>query len=195
MNDYTTYSDEKLLALLRENKPTCDHAFYVLYNRYSIKLNTFCLFYTPNKESAEDVFQETWIRFDRTVKGGKNIRNVLAFLVTISRNMTIDMHRRKSTDKTVQAENIENFSTEEIPGYLQFDEALEQEELISLVKIAANSLEEKYKETFVLKRFCDLSYKEIAAITGNTVNSVKKRSSRAMEMIKELLKPYIKELS
>jgi RNA polymerase sigma-70 factor, ECF subfamily len=195
MNNYNIYSDEKLLALLKEDKPLCDQAFYVLYNRYALKLNTYCLFRNNTRQTAEDVFQECWIRFDKAIKSGKAVDNVFAYLITIARNLSIDKHKKEAKQVMVDSENFDRIALDQIPNQFQFENELENEELISLIKIAANSLDDKYKETFVLKRFCDMPYKEIAELTGNSVANIKKRSSRAMEKIKEILKPYISELS
>ena len=63
MNDFKKYDDNKLCALLGEKKSISNEAFNVLYSRYSAKLKSYCLFRTENRDEAEELHQETWLKF------------------------------------------------------------------------------------------------------------------------------------
>ena len=194
MNDYSTYNDLELLPLLREPKPACDNAFFVLYQRYSTKINDYCAFKIGRKDLAEEIFQETWIRFDKAAKDSKNIFNVPAYLLTIARNLCID-HVKEEQKNHKMLVNIDDISLDRVGNPFDFHNNIGDNELISIIKVSVNNLEDIYKEAFVLKKFEELTYKEVAGLCGVSLVCIKQRIKRATAMLKESLKPYIKELS
>ena len=187
---YSKYSDNELIVLIKEDKPICDNAFYTLFQRYAAKVNAFCKFKINNSSIAEEIFQETWMRFNVAVKNNRNIVNVPAYLISIAKNLCTDYINYKLANKTISIEEID-IELEANP----FDtyKNAEQNEIIDILNSAINSLDDKYKTAIILKKIDDLSYSEIAEITGETQDCIKKRVVRAMVMIKDLLKPYINE--
>jgi len=194
MKDYNTYNDSELLPLLREKKPACDNAFYVLYNRYSSKVNGYCRFKLNNREASEEIFQETWLKFDGAVKAGKQIENVPAYLITIARNLCLNYFNSVNSQPDFVS-GIENIEFNQLSGQFSIENNLENSELITIIKVAVNNLDDIYKESFILRNFNELSYPEIGKICNETSDCIKKRVRRATEMLKDILKPYINELS
>ena len=192
MNNYSKNSDIELLHLLRKPKPISDNAFYVLYNRYSTKLNAFCLFKLRNQCQAEDIFQQTWVKFYQSVSGGKDLECVLPFLLSIARNLVIDYFRASKTRKSHIAEDIDPILLEEIamPSALN---TIENNELFDIIQAAVNCLDDIYKEAFILKRFDGLSLEEIANVCDISISNAKQRVSRATNMVKNILSPHIQD--
>lgn len=191
--DFSKYKDNELLKFLNEKKPLSDFAFYELYSRFSTKIYNYCLFKVSIKENAEEIYQETWIRFSNAIRKNSNIDNVQAYLITIAKNLMIEFYRSKKNE--LNAETIKDVNWEDIICPDNFSLTLEKKEMIDLIKLSVNSLEDIYKEAFILNKFNDLSYSEIAELLGESVDCIKKRVYRATDMIKLILKPYIKELS
>ena len=192
MNNYNQFEDCQLIDLLKRDKPYSEQAFNVLYSRYSVKLHSYCLFISENNRDAEEIFQDTWLKFYNSSKTCKNIDSIASFLYKIARNLSIDKYR---VNKFQKIHKIENFDIEQIANPLNLQSKLEKEELISLISIAINSLSDIYKETFLLVWFSGLKYSEVAEIVGESVECVKKRSYRAMDEIQTILQPIINEIS
>ncbi|MDA3844349.1 MAG: RNA polymerase sigma factor [Candidatus Kapabacteria bacterium] len=192
MKNYNQYDDRQLIALLNEDAPASEQAFRALYSRYSDKLHAYCLFKSDRHEDAEEIFTETWIRFHKSAKSGKQIENPQAFLYTVARNLSYNMYR---SNKSRMIQNIQSVDFERIANPLNLNLDIENVELLSLISAAVNNLKDIYKETFVLIWFSGFSYSEIAEIVGETAGCVRKRSTRAMEEVIKMLKPIIKELS
>lgn len=190
--NYNRYTDKELIVLLREQSPVRDQAFYVLYNRYAEKLNSYCLFKADNTHDAEEIFQETWIKFFNTVQNGKIIESVTAFLYKIARNLSIDKYRN---NKRMQSQSYDYFDFEQLADPLNLHDKLVKDELLTIISIALNNLDEKCREAFVLRWFSGLTNSEIAGITGENSGSVKMRNYRALNEVIKMLKPYIIEIS
>jgi len=71
----------------------------------------------------------------------------------------------------------------------------EKKELLELVTTALALLPEDYRESFVLREYDGLSYQEIADITHTSLATVKIRIFRAKQKIREILSPYLTDLS
>src|SRR3989339_98117 len=142
MNNYNAYSDEQLLPLLREEKPVCDYAFDVLFNRYGSKLFSYCLFLTRNRSESNQVFHDAWLKFFLFIKSGKCVEKVLPFLILTVKHLIYDNARKINRNKKIRNElltlsdwdsKIENTSRKQ-----------DNNELIELIHVAVDSLEDIY---------------------------------------------------
>lgn len=160
--------------------------------RYQHRLLRYLLFLTGNRETAEDLFQEVWMRV--LVRGGQfNGRaRFETWLFTIARNLVID-HRRKrvlnSLDELVEgateddrAMTFEVADDEPTP----FDRVanLEDREQIAAALLALDTL---HREVLVLRFHEELSLEEIAKVTRAPLSTVKSRLYRGLAMIKPRL--------
>jgi RNA polymerase sigma-70 factor (ECF subfamily) len=195
MNNYNKYSDEKLLELLREKSPVFDYAFDTIFNRYGAKLNAFCIFKTENKQDAEEVFEDTWLKFLDRIKNGIVLNNILPYLYTIAKNLITDRFRQKKSMKNIIIEYNDFSKLDENPGSFNLENQIENQELMELINIALSNLDDLYKDTFVMFWFGGLSHKEIAEILQISISAVKMRSHRAMNDLTKMLKPYFADLS
>ena len=93
---YTSYSDDELIVLLSKSGREAERAFTVLYNRYSSRIHAYCYRIIEDSTYAEDMFQETFIRFFQTAKSGRAISNVPGFMITIARNLCLNYKRDKN---------------------------------------------------------------------------------------------------
>lgn len=191
MNDYFKYDDKQLIALLREKNPIKNEAFNILYYRYSERLKSYCLFKTDNKEDAKELHQETWLKFFSVVKSGINAISLPSFLYTIARNICIDKYRIKSNHLVIYSDY---FDYENISDSFSLQTNIENRELLTLISLSLNQLSEIYRESFILRWFAGLTFREIATIVDESEECVKKRSLRAMDEILKILQPYILEI-
>ena len=68
MKKFSKYSDDELMEIIRDDSRRSAAAFDALYEKYSTKLNTFCIFKTNRIEDAEELFEDTWLKFLDKVK-------------------------------------------------------------------------------------------------------------------------------
>ena len=178
------FSDIELFNSLSKDKETSDKAFKLLYERYSSKVYAYCRRFLGNKEQAQDVFQETFIRFYQAARQERVMTNVHAFLLRIARNLCINEKRNEKNNV-----DIEEFMLVQNPA------KDEKQELLELIKMALDLLPDEYREMFILREYQGLTYSEIVDLTGASIGTVKIRIYRAKQKIRKILAPYLKELS
>lgn len=183
-SDYSKYHDADLIAELKKDREQAEKAFSEIYSRYSQRVYAYCLRMLGHFEDAQDVFQETFLKFYDIAPEQNFIDNVPAFLFTIARNLCFNLKRNLKTNI-----NIENFAV------VSNDKGYDQKELLQLIARALDLLDFEYREAFILRQYHGLSYDEITHITGESMAAVKNRAWRAKERIKEILAPYLEDLS
>jgi RNA polymerase sigma-70 factor (ECF subfamily) len=181
--NYKKYSDKELVGFLGQKGE--DRAFRELYDRYSPSVHAYCLRVLSNEEAAEDIFQETFIRFYQNVKQEAPKTNIPGFLITIARNLCLNYKRDKR--QTVQIDNLDFLLTER--------QNYEEKELLELITRTLELLPEDYREAFVLREYSGLSYNQISDVLEISLSNAKSRVFRAKQKIKEILQPYLKDLS
>ncbi len=178
-------SDIELYQRMSEGSREGELAFMELYRRYAGRVFAYCLRFLGNKSDAKDIFQETFVRFYESTKIERTMTNVSAFLIKIARNLCLNFKKSMKQTSTIE-------------DYMKFENAydiIEKDELLNLIKIALNELPDDYREVFILREYQGMSYSEIAEILGISVPNVKVRIFRAKTKIREILSPYISELT
>lgn len=187
MQDLENSSDAELFALLKKGDDTAKKAFTIIYSRYASRVYAYCRRFLGNREEAQDVFQETFIRFYQCANQERVMTNLPAFLLTISRNLCVNAKRKEKS--TIDYQDI-NFSDKNESVY-----SSDKKELVELIKRAIELLPNDYKEIFILREYDGLTYQEIADVTGTSLATVKIRIFRAKQKIREILAPYLTDLS
>jgi RNA polymerase sigma-70 factor (ECF subfamily) len=178
------YNDLELFRALRGKKPIAEAAFSELYARYAQRVFAYCLRVTGDDDDAKDIFQETFLKFYHNAKSSKDIDNIGGLLITIARNQCLNFKRNRKNILNIEDFNISTNDTE-----------YEKKELLKLISMAIELLDFEYREAFILRQYQGLSYKEIADITETSISAIKNRVWRAKEMIKEILSPYLEDMS
>lgn len=160
--------------------------------RYQHRLLRYLLYLTSNREQAEDLFQEVWMRV--LVRGGQfnGKARFDTWLFTVARNLVIDL-RRKRTMSSLD-ELFENCGEEDRPmgveiaadGPSPFDQCSGLEDRDRLVA-ALMQMEPLYREVLVLRFQEDLSLEEIATVTRAPLSTVKSRLYRGLASMKSKL--------
>jgi RNA polymerase sigma-70 factor, ECF subfamily len=182
--DFQTYGDTDLFLLMQKKDQYHQEAFAELYSRHSPRVFAYCRRYLGSEEAANDVFQESFVRFFKSAESERVMTNVPAFLLRIARNLCVNYLRKEKR----------HISFEEYMTIPEVKENEDKGELLDLIKEAIASLPEKYREVFVLREYEGLSYIEIAEMTEETVANIKVRIYRAKQKLREILAPYIKEM-
>lgn len=140
------------------------------------KLLRYCLMLTGNRELAEDVVQETYLRFWKA-KDYRDTGKELAYLTVIARNLCMDEFRRPRT------EDLEDC------GELPADPAREPEAQIDRLAVedALARLPGDLRELLVLRYVEELSVTDIGKVLGLSRFAVHRRLKEGLAQMKELL--------
>lgn len=180
--DYTTYSDYELIDTIRNNPKEAGFAFAEIYNRYATDVNAYCKFMMRDKQKAEDIFQEVFLRFYRKITSDFESINIKAYLIKSTRNLCLNYYNRQR--EFIPLDKVDF-------GFTQ--QNYEEKELFDNILKTIDLLEDKYKEPFILREIDGLSYNEIAEICNLTITNAKTRVKRAREKLIELLEPFLKD--
>lgn len=167
-------------------------------------LYSMALRYIFNKEEAEDLVQDTYLkayRFFSTFQQGTNIK---AWLFKILRNTFINKYRKAaSVPGEVLYEDIDTLNTEQtavqegVSGKLTDTLATRCDEISSFmeddIKHAIESLPLEYREVILLSDVEELSYKDISEIANVPVGTVKSRLNRGRKLLQKSLWEYAKD--
>jgi len=179
-------------ALVAQARTGDDRAFAELVRRYEAKIFRLAQHITQNREDAEDVLQETFLKAYEHLDQFQGQSKFYTWIVRIAVNQALMKLRRRKTDKSVSLdEGIdtgEDTVTREIAAW---DEDPEQrfsrEELGEILDAAIQSLAPPYRSVFVLRDIDELSTEETAEALGLSIPAVKSRLLRARLQLREKL--------
>jgi RNA polymerase sigma-70 factor (ECF subfamily) len=172
-------------------------AFSELVRRYEGKIFRLAQHVTQNREDAEDVLQETFMKAYEHLDQFKGDSKFYTWIVRIAVNQALMKLRRRKTDKTVSIdETIDTGEDTVVREIAAWDENPEQQfsrdELGGILDTAVRSLEPLYRSVFVLRDIEELSTEETAEALGLSVPAVKSRLLRARLQLREKLTRFFK---
>ena len=148
------------------------------------KLLRYAFSYIKDKEEAEDIVQEVFIRLWQKRKSLDKIKNIEAWSMTITRNLTIDKLKANRLEFK-DLHNVEDRAQEKSNP----EELVEQSESLAGIRNIIDSLSEKQKQVILLRDIEGHTYQEIGDIIGIDQNLVKVTLFRARENVrKKILK-------
>lgn len=187
-------TDAELIANARAGD---DRAFAVLVDRYERAVAATVIGMLGPGDDADDVGQETFIRFHRALGSFRGESSLKTYLVHIAMNLSLNAltRRRRSVLRFVSrdSESDDGDPLVELPEpRVGPDGDVDTKELQLLVRAAVRRLGEKHRAVVVLRLFHEYSTKETADILGVPEGTVLSRLSRAMKELESLLRPYVR---
>jgi RNA polymerase sigma-70 factor (ECF subfamily) len=183
--------------LVAQSRAGDTRAFNELVRRYEGKIFRLGQHITQNREDAEDVLQETFLKAYEHLDQFKGDAKFYTWIVRIAVNQALMKLRRRKTDKSVSLdETIDTGEDTVVREIAAWDEDPEQrfsrEELGEILDSAIDSLEPLYRSVFVLRDIDELSTEETAEALGLSVPAVKSRLLRARLQLREKLTRFFK---
>jgi len=186
MESLKNMTDDELVQLYANNN---NDAFDVLLMRYKNKVFSYIYTATKDKDEANDLFQETFIKAVMTIRQGKYSEKgkFVSWLLRIAHNLIIDTYRKDKNENTI---SNEEYGTDLLNDIKLYDDSLEEywakENALNGVVELIDQLPEN-QQTIVRKRFFkDLSFKEIAEEEGISINTALGRMRYALINLKKL---------
>ena len=160
-----------------------------LIEQYQHRLLRYLISLTRNRATAEDLFQETWIRVLERGHQYDGKHEFSTWLFSVSRHLVIDFFRRKqpaSLDALLEDEDkpMAPPASEKPSAF----EMLAQHELSERIAAGLDRVASEYREALVLRFQEGLSLDEIAVVTGAPLGTVKSRVYRGLSALEPWLK-------
>lgn len=174
-------------------------AFTQLMNKYKRTVFGFCFRYTGNREDAEDVSQEIFIKVFRNIRSFRGDSKFSTWLYRLTVNTCLNHARWRKYARTRELviipadENEEENQAAEVRGHsADPEQALLNKELGMIIRKAVVRLKDKQRSVLILKDFQGRSYEEIAAIMKMNPGTVKSALSRGRLIVAKQIKEYYK---
>src|SRR5262245_38363544 len=167
-----------------------EDAFHLIFNRYGRPVLSFIYNFVRDRELAEELAQETFVRAHRNLSGLKDDLRLSTWLFGIARNVVRESARQaRKDDMKVGLDEPESLRLES-KGILP-EGARVDRELTETIRKALVALDEDKRVVFSLKIFHEKSYEEISAITGHSIGKLKTDLHRARLEMRKRLAPYL----
>jgi RNA polymerase sigma-70 factor (ECF subfamily) len=169
--------------------------FWQQWQQYQDYLYRCCIKWMGgNPTDAEDALSRARLKaWEKVQKYAGEIANFKAWLVTLTRNLCVDIHRERSRGAN-RVEDIELYASSEEQGLVSFEDtpdcAMETGEKRVVIRRAIDNLPSRLRETFILHFYRELSYQEIAQQQEISYQNVCKRISQARKILQEELRGY-----
>src|SRR5688500_7831985 len=174
-----------------------ERAFSELVTRYQTRLLNFVYRTIGDREKAEDLVQEVFIRVYRHLHRFDRSKKFSTWIYTIASNLAKNELRNRSRNPLVLFQTIKkNWQDEDRP--LQFedvgsrpDDLYRKRHLRELVEDSVAQLPELHREVFVLRELEGNSYEEIAEITTRHLGTVKSRLNQVRNSFASIIEPFL----
>lgn len=166
--------------LIDKCKANDGEAYRQLMKLYQNKLYGYLWRFSLTEDEADEMFQETLIKVWKGIRKYNEQKKFASWLFIIAHNVAMDYLRRKKNKTLVPLDEINEQSN--LP--LIDDQIVRQEELEKINQIVMN-LSNKQREVFLLRQSGELSFKEIAEITKQPLNTVLSHMRYAIKKIKK----------
>ncbi len=171
MENLTKLSDRELVAAYANEN---NDAFDVLLARHQNKVYSYILHIVKNKDVADDIFQETFVKAIMTIKQGRYTEHgkFSGWLSRIAHNLIIDYFRQEKIENAISAD-------EEGSGLLNrrdlcdgnIEDLLVSSQIDEDVRRIVMALPDPQREVLVMRFYRNMSFKEIAEATSVSINT------------------------
>lgn len=191
MNNLKTLTDESLVRLYVEGN---HEAFNVLLDRYESKVFSYITYIVRNREVAEDLFQDTFMRVVATIKSGKYAeqQKFSAWLMRITHNILVDHFRHLKNEKNISNDEneIDLFNDIKLADENNIEAQIINTQNLNGLQQIIKMLPDNQQEIIHLRYFQDMSFKEIAVILNCSINTALGRTRYALINLRKLAVTY-----
>ncbi|MBE6298193.1 MAG: sigma-70 family RNA polymerase sigma factor [Bacteroidales bacterium] len=171
MDNLKQMTDDVLVSLYLQGN---NAAFDILLNRHKDRLFNYIYFIVRSKEVAEDIFQETFVKVITTLQQGRytNDGKFSAWITRIAHNLVIDQFRAERSENIISNDESEIDLLNDaklVEGNIE--NKLVNEQVLKDVRALVDELPDCQREVVFMRYYQDLSFKEIADITGVSINT------------------------
>ena len=166
------------------------HSFELLIDRYQKQLYSYILTLVKDKQLADDVFQDTFVKVIQTIKSKsyKDDGRFVQFAMRIAHNLVIDHFRKENRLPTVESSSEDYNYIDNVPIT---DHSVEQgmvvDQIYSDLHRMITFLPDEQREVLRMRIFDDMSFKDIADITNVSINTALGRMRYALINLRKMM--------
>ena len=187
MNNLSAMTDHELVELY-ENGNDC--AFDILIGRHQAYIYSYILFLVKDTDVANDYFQDTFSRAIMAIRAHKYQANgkFSAWLTRIAHNIVVDKTRECEVLHTVREDQVKP----KVLNSLRLSESTREDEMIEnqkrdFIRHLLDYLPEPQREIIIMRFYDDLTFKEIAQMTGVSINTSLGRMRYALINLRKII--------
>ena len=178
--------DSTLVSNYIQGSETC---LEILIKRHQQRLFSFIYSKVQDRDIAEDIFQDTFIKVIRTLKLGNYNEEgkFLPWVMRIAQNLIIDYFRK--SNRMPAFKNTDEFDIFSVisDGDLNAEKKIIKEQILSDVRELIHELPEEQKEVLVMRIYKDMSFKEISENTNVSINTALGRMRYALINLRKII--------
>ncbi len=182
-------SDKELVDAYVAGK---ESALEILITRHKNKIFSTILFMVNDRELAEDIFQDTFIKVINTLKAGRynDEGKFFPWVQRIAHNLVIDHFRKEKKMRTISPnEDFDIFKVLKLSDN-NVQDTLVKEQIEEDVRKLVTYLPDEQREVVEMRVYQDLSFKEISEMTGVSINTALGRMRYALINLRKLVEKH-----
>ena len=171
MENMKKMADDVLVTLYLNGN---NGAFDVLLNRHKDRLFNYIFFIVRSRELAEDLFQETFVKVIVTLQQGRYVNDgkFSAWITRIAHNLVIDQFRVERNENLISNDETEfDLLNDARLSEGTVENRIVNEQVLCDVRALIDELPDCQREVVFMRYYQDLSFKDIADITGVSINT------------------------
>ncbi|HOI88470.1 MAG TPA: sigma-70 family RNA polymerase sigma factor [Lentimicrobium sp.] len=180
-------SDQELINRYLSGNESC---LEQLIHRHKTKVYSYIIMVVKDKQHADDIFQDTFIKVINTLKSGsyKEEGKFIQWVMRIAHNLVIDHFRKIRRIPMVDSQNDEYNILDNIKVY---DESVEErmitEQIHQDVRALIDFLPPEQRDVLIMRHYADMSFKDIAEQTEVSINTALGRMRYALINLRKLI--------
>ncbi len=165
-------------------------SFELLVSRYQAQVYSYIMTLVKDRQLADDVFQDTFVKIIRTIKAGvyKDEGKFVQFAMRISHNLVIDHFRKENRIPTVESSSEDyNFLDNAPISDPSVEQSMIDDQIHSDLRKMIEYLPVEQREVLRMRIYDDMSFKEIADITNVSINTALGRMRYALINLRKMV--------
>ncbi len=175
--------------LVKEYMSGDEKSLEILINKHNQRINSFIYSKVMDRDIAEDIFQDTFIKVIKTLKKGRYSEEgkFLPWVMRIAHNLIID-HFRKNR-RMPKFEGSDDFNIFSIIGddKLNAEKQIIKDQIDCDLRVIIEELPEDQREVLIMRIYKDMSFKEISENTGVSINTALGRMRYALINLRKII--------
>jgi len=176
-------------TLVRDYISGDEKALEILIKRHNQRITSFIYSKVMDRDIAEDIFQDTFIKVIKTLKKGNYSEEgkFLPWVMRIAHNLIIDFFRKNKRLPKFEGSDDFNIFSVISDDKLNAEKQIIKDQIDSNLELLIEELPDDQKEVLVMRIYKDMSFKEISENTGVSINTALGRMRYALINLRKII--------
>ena len=165
-------------------------SFELLVSRYQAQVYSYIMTLVKDRQLADDIFQDTFVKIIRTIKAGvyKDEGKFVQFAMRIAHNLVIDHFRKENRIPTVESSSEDYNYLDNAPiSDPSVEQSMINDQIQSDLRKMIDYLPVEQREVLRMRIYDDMSFKEIAEVTNVSINTALGRMRYALMNLRKMM--------